>query len=633
MNTEASASEGSAEVEVAAGGSSPAKGITATLNTGSSHGRKKSSRSVSSSNNSKQQSNADTSSREIASSTTPMVNNSQEGSGDNPSPIGPPNHSSFCKLLPFSQMTVTVYIPTVCVGAVIGRRGTTIAQIQKQAQQLTQGSGGGSPAHASANQVRVSIVGHNATAKVQGGINSSSGHDLTFNSNSNTFMTDYPSPILSSSPQNTNTASQSLFGHSTTTVVPYTYTELDFTNPQWTPVVIRADPNASLFVAQSILDLCLEYVLDRKQLVYIFDLPIPSTSNPSTSGGGTSKSPSPPASTSQKSNKLGGGVTSTNIGAGPNNGSGSGKENNNNNNHATIVGKRGQTLMQLSADHKCRIMVPPKQLQHDIIQLEGPLQECISCLQAIAALLHKVSETTSAAIPVTAATTSSTATPTTSSSGNGTKKDKAGTSISSSSNTNSNNSKPFEITLIVQPLPSQQRLRNIARKTDTVIKKKRTTAEPEGTTEVVHEDGTTVPSMVPWQLTILAPTEGQALAAQTQLQKSPGIDMTTLVSTNVPGAVEIASDGPNAKDYATAGEGDIVGDMTDDMDNVVMNTSSAAVPQQPNPTSRGGGRGGGRGGNPGRSGGNNRRNKGRKGGGERGITNKQSTSDGAPSSE
>eukprot|EP00980_Cylindrotheca_fusiformis_P027569 scaffold21298_cov127-Cylindrotheca_fusiformis.AAC.1 len=32
-------------------------------------------------------------------------------------------------------------------------------------------------------------------------------------------------------------------------------------------------------------------------------------------------------------------------------------------------------------------MVPPKELKHDIIQLEGPLQSCIQCLQELGKLL------------------------------------------------------------------------------------------------------------------------------------------------------------------------------------------------------------------------------------------------------
>ena len=109
--------------------------------------------------------------------------------------------------------------------------------------------------------------------------------------------------------------------------VPPTYTELDFSDPQWTPIVIRADPIAAIHAANAIHDICCpEYVVDRNQLVYILDVPVPAV-----------------ASTA-----------------------------NSNLRHASIVGKRGNKLIQLSADHKCRVMVPPKQLGHDVIQLEAP---------------------------------------------------------------------------------------------------------------------------------------------------------------------------------------------------------------------------------------------------------------------
>ncbi|MGK3754958.1 MAG: hypothetical protein ACI8RD_007267, partial [Bacillariaceae sp.] len=228
--------------------------------------------------------------------------------------------------------------------------------------------------------------------------------------------------------------------------VPPTYTELDFTNPQWTPVVIRADPVAAMYAANAVDEICCpEYVPDRKHLVYIIDLPVPAV------GGG---------------------------------GGGGNRDSYNNNSslrHASIVGKRGNTLVQLSADHQCRIMVPPKQLGHNVIQLEAPLQECCSCLDAIAAKLQLGSNSNYTTATTTAATTNN--------SGSEEKELHNGPKISTSpsknsknSTTNNNNnkanpnSKPtnnFSITLVIQPLPSQTKLRNIARKTETKILKKR----------------------------------------------------------------------------------------------------------------------------------------------------------------
>lgn len=136
------------------------------------------------------------------------------------------------------QITLKCYIPTNCVGAVIGHRGSTIAQIQRYAQQV--GSG----------PVRVSIVGH----ENEEGESSSS--------------------------------------------VPYTYSELDWSSPDWTPVVIRADPCAALAAAQRLEDMVDEF--DE----VVMDVPI------------------------------------------------------SRNRHAALVGKRGLVLANLSADTNVRIMVP-----------------------------------------------------------------------------------------------------------------------------------------------------------------------------------------------------------------------------------------------------------------------------------
>jgi hypothetical protein len=126
-------------------------------------------------------------------------------------------------------------------------------------------------------------------------------------------------------------------------------------------------------------------------------------------------------------------------------------------------------------------MVPPKQLGHNVIQLEAPLQECCSCLDAIAAKLQLGSNSNYTTATTTAATTNN--------SGSEEKELHNGPKISTSpsknsknSTTNNNNnkanpnSKPtnnFSITLVIQPLPSQTKLRNIARKTETKILKKR----------------------------------------------------------------------------------------------------------------------------------------------------------------
>jgi hypothetical protein len=60
-------------------------------------------------------------------------------------------YKKFGKMLPFDNMTVTTYTPTVCAGAVIGKRGATIAKIQKWALQI---------AGICSDQVRFSVVQH-----------------------------------------------------------------------------------------------------------------------------------------------------------------------------------------------------------------------------------------------------------------------------------------------------------------------------------------------------------------------------------------------------------------------------------------------------------------------------------------
>ena len=199
--------------------------------------------------------------------------------------------------MPNPQVTLTCYIPTTSVGAVIGRRGSTILQIQRHAQQV----GGTGP-------VRVSIVGHDDDD------------------------------------------------------VPYTYSELDWSSPHWTPVVIRAGPCAALAAAQRLLETVGE--LDD----VVLDFPLSRTK------------------------------------------------------HASLIGKRGLVLANLSADTSVRIMVPAKEVRHDIVQLEGELGNVRKCLNKILLRCE---------------------------------------------------AKPLPASLRVEQLPSQTKLRNVSRKTETTIRKKK----------------------------------------------------------------------------------------------------------------------------------------------------------------
>ena len=195
------------------------------------------------------------------------------------------------------QVTLTCYIPTTSVGAVIGRRGATILQIQRHAQQV----GGCGP-------VRVSIVGHDEDD------------------------------------------------------IPYTYSELDWSSPHWTPVVIRGGPCAALAAGQRLL----ETVGELDDVVLDF-----------------------PLSRSK---------------------------------HASLIGKRGLVLANLSADTSVRIMVPAKEVRHDIVQLEGELGNVRRCLNKILLRCE---------------------------------------------------AKPLPASVRVEQLPSQTKLRNVSRKTETTIRKKK----------------------------------------------------------------------------------------------------------------------------------------------------------------
>lgn len=223
------------------------------------------------------------------------------------------------------QVTLTCYIPTNTVGAVIGRRGSTIGQIQRHAQTVGTGS------------IRVSVVGHEEEEE--------------------------------------------------DTPVPYTYSELDWSSPHWTPVVIRGDPCGALAAGQFLAKIVME--LDE----VVLDVPL------------------------------------------------------SRNKHAALIGKRGLVLANLSADTQVRIMVPRRELRHDVVQLEGDLELVRMCLDKV--LLLTCSDKTPLAAkkppPATA---------------------KPPLSLDP----------PMEddaTTVTVTVLPSQTKLRNVGRKTDCLVKKKK----------------------------------------------------------------------------------------------------------------------------------------------------------------
>jgi hypothetical protein len=114
------------------------------------------------------------------------------------------------------------------VGAIIGRRGSNIANIQRQAQNLCSST--------SSSNVRVSIVGHKHQQQHQ---ESAFSNEEEFSTMSDDMTSSATSGELMSS-ANSNSSS----------VVPFTYTELDWSDPDWTPVVVKADVAAALFVGQ-----------------------------------------------------------------------------------------------------------------------------------------------------------------------------------------------------------------------------------------------------------------------------------------------------------------------------------------------------------------------------------------------
>jgi hypothetical protein len=389
-----------------------------------------------------------------SSSPMPSLNNNKISSSNEHTNAASPavdgkeeNGSSNAMIKTFPYLTITVYIPTACVGVLIGKRGSNIDSIQKLAAKestkslassrgarnksakhinknsssSSNNNNGVNPKPVSPESVRISVVNYPPPTNAQ--------HQQNYEHYQNPISfgeTATSSPSGQQQPQPIG-GSSSLMD----TGVPPTYTELDFSDPQWTPIVIRADPIAAIYAANAIHDICCpEYVIDRNQLVYIMDVPVPA-------------------------------VAAVNT-------------NNANLRHASIVGKRGNKLIQLSADHKCRVMVPPKQLGHNIIQLEAPLKECCSCLKAILAKLQASGSEEKEQQQGDTTKTSPNTPPSKNAKNNATKGNNNNNNNNNGNKGKNDNAKnSFQMTLIIQPLPSQTKLRNIARKTETKILKKK----------------------------------------------------------------------------------------------------------------------------------------------------------------
>jgi hypothetical protein len=286
--------------------------------------------------------------------------------------------------------------------------------------------------------VRLSIVGHQTdSAAVSGNLtgNTSPGGEAP-----GAEVATEQSPGLIQQAPPTPSASSS---------VPYTYSELDWSSPHWTPVVIRADPCATLTAAKLLRDK-VEHLDD-----VVMDVPL-----------GRAK-------------------------------------------HAAVVGRRGFVLASLSADTNVRIMVPRRELRHDVIQLEGELDKVKLCLERVLVIVGDTA--------------------------NSKKKNST-----SNTNTNINNGARQQqpkkqeqekgdggasAIITVPVLPSQTKLRTVAKKTVTVIKKKKK-----------HDES--------WDLTISGSSQENVQSATAILKKWSEENASTHVgNSNNPGDASNASSG------------------------------------------------------------------------------------------
>jgi predicted RNA-binding protein YlqC (UPF0109 family) len=288
-------------------------------------------------------------------------------------------------------VTLTIYIPSTAVGAVIGRRGQNIASLQKTAAMS---------AHTS-QAVRVSIVGQADTA------------DLASSEQYNPLLS-----TTSSMNNNMNNMNNNMNNNngSSSSSIPYTYSKLDWSDTAWTPVVVRADPCAALAAAYKLSDM-VDGAVDQ----VVLDVPIVRTK------------------------------------------------------HAAIVGKRGVALATMSADCNVRIMVPNKNTRHDVVQLEGDLDNVKQCLVRVLQIAAKANNSNSQE----RSNNNNNNNNNNKASNNSNSKQNGGdddvASASATANTaNSNSSNSTSMTVAVPHLPSQTKIRSVGRKTDCTIKKKKT---------------------------------------------------------------------------------------------------------------------------------------------------------------
>ena len=298
-----------------------------------------------------------------------------------------------------SVTTLTVYIPSTCVGAVIGRRGSTVAALQKSAAQAAQ----------TPHPVRVSVLAHHTSTAAANANNSSGTMMMSMNNfHSNSMDNNTNNPSSPENPTNASTTTNTAAGDASSSNSPapsaaassphhqmlggdnndasfQTFTPLDWSDPAWTPVVIRGDALAMCHAAQGLVEL----IAPKAQLA----VAAAASNNTSTaaSGGGNNHHPN-------STNNVAASTTTT--------ATTTTKKHTftidamslwmdqvicdiplARQKHGILVGKRGQMVAALSADTQVRIMIPQKQARLDMIQLEGDLYNVLVCLANIVALL------------------------------------------------------------------------------------------------------------------------------------------------------------------------------------------------------------------------------------------------------
>ncbi|KAL7573793.1 hypothetical protein ACA910_007822 [Epithemia clementina (nom. ined.)] len=385
-------------------------------------------------------------------------------------------------LLPPYTMTMTLYIATASVGAVIGRRGQTVANLQKSAAQV-----------ASTHQpVRVSVV-----AATKEGLGN------TTNTNNNTTNGEglYPQQAATTmtattvGPPMTPGSNHNIMNNSGSDY--HTYTPLDWSDPAWTPVVIRADAPAVCHAALGLVEL-----LSKAPGAPMHHNT--NNNNNNNNSNGSSSSSSNPTALLQNSHLLMDQVVLDVPLA--------------RQKHATLVGKRGQTLATFSAETAVRIMIPQKNTpyhyhrhpnsQHpssDLIQLEGDLWNVLVCLANLMSWLVQppsLLATNNHTLPPAAAAAANSnnnnnntktahegaaKTATSGSSNHSSNHSSSGNNNNNNNHNNNHNHSSTTTTALAAAvvtttttasvsllaLPSQTKLRNIARKTDCQIRKQR----------------------------------------------------------------------------------------------------------------------------------------------------------------